>query len=152
MKILRKPQTNAIIISVVSIFYALVFILISGHLEFERILDHAETLNSPFWNDWSAFLKQENLKYIGYAYIVLTLAIVIISIVRKRDYDEYQTGILEKGLIVMGAAMILLFPIALILVLSDRSYSIETMMFLVVAHWSIVLLADLIYVIKWVKS
>lgn len=152
MKILRKPQTNAIIISVVSIFYALVFILISGHLEFERILDHAETLNSPFWNGWSAFLKQGNLKYIGYAYIVLMLAIVIISIVRKRDYDEYQTGILEKGLIVMGAAMILLFPIALILVLSDRSYSIETMMFLVVAHWSIVLLADLIYVIKWVKS
>lgn len=152
MKILRKPQTNAIIISVVSIFYALVFILISGHLEFERILDHAETLNSPFWNGWSAFLKQGNLKYIGYAYIVLTLAIVMISIVRKRDYDEYQTGILEKGLIVMGAAMILLFPIALILVLSDRSYSIETMMFLVVAHWSIVLLADLIYVIKWVKS
>lgn len=152
MKILRKPQTNAIIISVVSIFYALVFILISGHLEFERILDHAETLNSPFWNGWSAFLKQGNLKYIGYAYIVLTLAIVIISIVRKRDYDEYQTGILEKGLIVMGAAMILLFPIALILVLSDRSYSIETMMFLVVAHWSIVLIADLIYVIKWVKS
>ena len=152
MRILRKPQTNAVIISVVSIFYALVFIIISGHLEFERILNHAETLNSPFWNEWSVFLKQGNMKYIGYAYIALALAIVIISIVRKRDYDEYQTGILEKGMIVMGTALMLLFPIALIMVLSDHSYSIETLMFLVVAHWSIVLIADLIYVIKWVRS
>lgn len=152
MRILRKPQTNAVIISVVSIFYALVFIIISGHLEFERILNHAETLNSPFWNGWSIFLKQGNMKYIGYAYIALALAIVIISIVRKRDYDEYQTGILEKGMIVMGTALMLLFPITLIMVLSDHSYSIETLMFLVVAHWSIVLIADLIYVIKWVRS
>jgi len=115
MRILRKPQTNAVIISVVSIFYALVFIIISGHLEFERILNHAETLNSPFWNGWSIFLKQGNMKYIGYAYIALALAIVIISIVRKRDYDEYQTGILEKGMIVMGTALMLLFPITLII-------------------------------------
>ena len=152
MRILRKPQTNAVIISVVSIFYALVFIIISGHLEFERILNHAETLNSPFWNGWSIFLKQGNMKYIGYAYIALALSIVIISIIRKRDYDEYQTGILEKGMIVMGTALMLLFPITLIMVLSDHSYSIETLMFLVVAHWSIVLIADLIYVIKWVRS
>ena len=92
------------------------------------------------------------MKYIGYAYIALALSIVIISIIRKRDYDEYQTGILEKGMIVMGTALMLLFPITLIMVLSDHSYSIETLMFLVVAHWSIVLIADLIYVIKWVRS
>ncbi|MBQ2921893.1 MAG: hypothetical protein IJE60_02185 [Tyzzerella sp.] len=152
MRILRKPQTNAVIISVVSIFYALVFIISSGHLEFERILNHADTLNSTFWNGWSAFLKQGNMKYIGYAYIALALAIIVISFVRKKDYDEYQTGIFEKGIIVMGAAMVVLFPIALVLVMSDPSYCIETMMFLVVAHWSIVLIADLIYVIKWVRS
>ena len=53
---------------------------------------------------------------------------------------------------VMGTAMVFLFPIALLLVLSDPLYSIETLMFLVVAHWSTVLIADLIYVVKWVKS
>lgn len=152
MKILRKPQTNAIIISVISIFYALVFILTSGHLEFDRILNHADTLNNTFWNEWSVFLKQGNMKYIGYAYIVLALAIVIILLIRKRDYDEYQTGILEKGVIAMGTVMVFLFPIALLLILSDLLYSIETLMFLVVAHWSTVLIADLIYVIKWSKS
>lgn len=82
----------------------------------------------------------------------LALIIVIISFIRKRDYDEYQTGILEKGIMVMGIVMVLLFPIALILVLSDPLYCIETLMFLVVAHWFIVLVADLIYVIKRVKS
>lgn len=72
MKIMRKPQINAVIISAVSMFYALVFILISGHIEFERILNHADTLNSAFWNGWSDFLKQGNMKYIGYAYIVFS--------------------------------------------------------------------------------
>jgi len=152
MNVFRKPHTNAILISVVSLFYALVFILISGHMEFERLLKHTDTLNSTFWNVWSEFLKQGNMKYIGYTYIVIALVIVILSLVRKRDYDEYQTGILEKGIVVMGAIMIVLFPIALIMVLSDPSYCIETMMFLVVSHWSIVLIADLIYVIRWVKS
>ena len=121
-------------------------------MEFERLLKHADTLNSTFWNVWSEFLKQGNMKYIGYTYIVIALVIVILSLVRKRDYDEYQIGILEKGIVVMGAIMIVLFPIALIMVLSDPSYCIETMMFLVVSHWSIVLIADLIYVIRWVKS
>jgi len=148
MKILRKPQINAVIVSAVSMFYALVFILISEHLEFTRILNHTETLNSYFGNGWSAFIKQGNIEYIGYAYIILALAVVIISFIKKRDYDEYQISILEKGIMIMGAVMVLLFPIALILVLSDKSYCVETLLFLVVAHWSTVLIADLIYVIK----
>ena len=152
MKILRKPQINAAVISFISVFYAFIFILITGHLEFKRILEHADTLNSPFWNKWSAFLKQGNIKYIGYVYIALTLAIVILSFIRKRDYDEYQTGILEKGIMVMGAALVLLFPMSFLLVLSDPRYSVETLVFLVVVHWSIVLIADLIYVIRWSKG
>lgn len=151
MRFFRKPLINAVIISIISIFYALIFILVSGHMEFERILNHADTLNSSFWNTWSAFLEQGNMKYIGYAYIALAVVIVILSVFRKRDYDEYQIGILEKGFIVMGAAMVIVFPIALILVLSDPLYSIETLMFLVVIHWSVALIADLIYIIKWCK-
>lgn len=151
MRIFRKPQMNAVIVSAVSAFYAFVFILISGHLEFDRILNHGKTLNSAFWNGWSAFIKQGNLKYIGYAYLVLALAVVIVSLIQKRDYDEYQISILEKGIIAMGAAMVLLLPIVLVLVLSDPSYCVETLLFLVVAHWSTVLVVDLIYVIKHSK-
>ena len=151
MRIFRKPEMNAVIVSTVSAFYAFVFILISGHLKFDRILNHGKTLNSAFWNGWSAFIKQGNLKYIGYAYLVLALAVVIVSLIQKRDYDEYQISILGKGIIAMGAAMVLLLPIVLVLVLSDPSYCVETLLFLVVAHWSTVLVVDLVYVIKHSK-
>ncbi len=66
MKIFRKPLINAAVTSIISIFYAFIFVLTSGHIEFERTLNHANTLNSPFWNTWSAFLKQGNAKYIGF--------------------------------------------------------------------------------------
>ena len=151
MKFFRKPLINAAITLIVSIFYAFIFILISGHMEFERVLNHTDTLNSPFWNTWSAFLRQVNMKYIGYAYMVVAGVIAILSFIRKRDYDEYQISILEKVFITMGETMMLVFPIALILALSDPLYSIETIMFLVVIHWSVVLIADFVYVIKWSK-
>lgn len=149
MKVLKKPYINAIVIAVVSAFYALIFILISGHVEFERLLNRTVTLNSTFWNGWSAFLKQGSIKYIGYVYLLLAIIIVLLSFVKKRDYDEYQKSILEKGILTMGVIMIMTFPISLIMVLSDPSYCVETLMFLVVLHWTIVLIMDLIYVIKY---
>ena len=152
MKILRKPQINAAVITVVSLFYAAMFHLVSGHAEFDRTLDHANTLKSAFWNTWTAFLKQGNLKYIGYAYIAVTIVIVIASFAKRRNYDEYQASILEKGIKVMGIALVVLFPIALLLVLSDPQYAIETVMFLVVVHWAIVLIADSVLALQWVKG
>jgi len=152
MKIMRNPKINAAIIMTVTAFYSLVFILTSGHIELKRMLAHSDTLSLVFWNKWSDFLMQGNMKYIGYVYIVLAAAIVILSLIRKQDYDEYQTGILEKGFIVAGIVMVCLFPLALLLVLSDPKYSIETIMLLVVAHWSAVLISDLAYIIKWCKA
>ena len=152
MKILRKPQINAAVIAVISALYAVMFSLISGHVEFDRILDHANTLNSAFWNAWTVFLKQGNLKYIGYSYLVVTIVIVIAAFAKRRNYDEYQTSILGKGIIVMGIALVALFPIALLLVLSDPQYAIETVMFLVVVQWAIVLIADSVLVLQWVKG
>ena len=92
------------------------------------------------------------MKYIGCAYIAVTLGIVAVSFAGKQNYDEYQVGILGKGVMIMGIAMTALFPIALLLVLSDPSYAIETLMFLVVVHWSAVLIADFVYTIKWCRQ
>ncbi len=152
MKIMRNPKVNAAIILIITAFYSPIFISASGHIEFERMLSHADTLNNAFWNAWSAFLIQGNLKHIGYAYIVLAAAIVILSFIRKQNYDEYQIGILKKGFIVSGIVMICLFPAALLLVLSDPNYAIEALTFLVAVHWAAVLIADLAYVIKWGKG
>lgn len=152
MKIMRSPTVNAAIILIITAFYSPLFIITSGHIEFKRMLNHAETLNSSFWNAWTAFLAQGNLKYIGYAYLVLAPTIVILSLIKKQNYDEYQINILEKGFIISGIVMVCLFPAALLLVLSDPNYAIEALAFLIVVHWAAVLIADLTYVIKWVKG
>lgn len=149
---MRKPVTNAVFIAVISVFYATVFIIISGHIEFERMLNHKQTLNSAFWNEWSVFLKEGNMKYIGLIYLILAAAVVFLSLMRRKNYDEYQISILAKSFITAGTVMVFLFPLALLLVLSDPNYSIETIMFLVVAHWSAFLIADLFLVIRWCKS
>lgn len=59
MKIFRKPLVNTVIISIISFFYAFIFDVSLGHIEFERILNHTVSLNSPFWNGCSDFLKQK---------------------------------------------------------------------------------------------
>lgn len=151
MKIMRNPYVNSVVVSAISLIYAAIFILTNGHLEFERMLNHGQTLNSSFWNGWAAFLRQGNLMYIGYVYIAITVFIVILSVLRKRGYDEYQAGILTTGFVSAGLVLLLLFPVALILVLSDPNYAIETILFLIVAHWSAFLIADLAYAVRWIK-
>ena len=152
MKLMKNLYIHAVGIAFISVFYAAVFIITSGHLEFQRILDHGQTLNSTFWNDWSAFLMNGNLKYVGYAYIVATVGLFILSFIRKRNYDEYQAGILTTSFIITGIMLLLLFPAALLLILSDSNYAVETLMFLIVIHWSVFLLVNLIYSVKWCKG
>ena len=152
MKAIRNPKLSAVMILTITAFYSLVFTVTSGHIEFERVLSHADTLNSAFWNTWSDFLARGNMKYIGYAYIVLALAVVVLSFLRKQGYDEYQTGILKKGFIAAGAIMACLFPLALLLILSDPNYSVEVIVLLAAAHWAAVLIADFAYVIRWYRA
>jgi len=151
VKVLKNPKFNAAVIAVISIFYAFVFIITSGHIEFNRMLNHSATLNNNFWNLLTLFLKQGHLKYIGYAYIVAAVIIAAPSFVREQDYDEYQAHILGRGFIVSGIAMVFLFPVALVMILSDPNYSIETLVFLVVAQWSVVLVTELLYTLSWLR-
>lgn len=152
MKFLRNPYIHASLISIISIFYAAVFIITSGHTEFYRILNHGQTLNSAFWNGWSSFLHQGCLKYVGYAYLTIVVCILLFSFLRKKSYDEYQVHILTKSFITTGVPLLLLFPVALLLVVSDPNYAVETLLFLVVIHWSVFLLVNLIYSVRWCRG
>lgn len=152
MKVLKSPYINSAIVSIISFVYASIFILTNNHLEFQRILNHGLTLKSSVWNGWSEFLRQGNLKYIGYIYIAAVICIIILSIVRKGNYDEYQVSILTTSFAITGFALLLLFPVALVLVLSDANYAIETITFLIVAHWSIFLIADLTCTVRWFRQ
>ena len=88
------------------------------------------------------------MKYIGYAILAITAAIVALTIFRKRKYDEYQVNILARGFIIAGVITVLLLPVALILVLSDKNYAIESMFLLLTIQWLGVLTVDLVYAVK----
>lgn len=148
--ILKHPKANALFISIVSILYACIFIFTSNHIEFVRLLSHSNTLNG-FWNSWSNFIANGNMKYIGYIIIALAIAIVILTLFRKQKYDEYQVDILVQGLIAAGIITILLLPVALLLILSDPNYAIETMFLLLTIQWVGTLIVDLIYMAKYFK-
>lgn len=150
MMILKHPKANALFISIVSILYACIFIFTSNHIEFVRLLSHSNTLNG-FWNSWSNFIANGNMKYIGYIIIALAIAIVILTLFRKQKYDEYQVDILVQGLIAAGIITILLLPVALLLILSDPNYAIETMFLLLTIQWVGTLIVDLIYMAKYFK-
>lgn len=152
MKLLKNPWVSATVTAAGSLVYGSIFILTSAHLEFERILAHGETLGSNFWNGWSAFLRQGNLKWIGYIYLAAAACTVLVALLRKRRYDEYQADILTRSFAAAGAILLLLFPAALLLVLSDPNYAVEAVVLLVVGHWSLFLLTSLVYAIRWCRA
>jgi hypothetical protein len=133
-----------------SFIYSFIFIFTAGHMEFVSTLSHGETLNSAFWNASSNFLRTGNMRYIGYLIIGLTIAIIILILIKRRKkYDEYQVSILSKSLLVAGTLSILMIPLMMILILSDSNYAIEIIFLFASVQWVSVLVSYLIYVIKF---
>ena len=151
MKLLRKPLLNAFVVSLISLFYGLVFHVTALNYEFTGMLGYdpkrGGTLTSPFWNGWSVFLREGNHRFIGYGFLLAAAVIVVLSFIRRKDYDEYQIGFLEKGLIVSGISMLFLIPFWFLSILEDPCYIVEYAMLVVVVHWTVVLAADLLFML-----
>ena len=152
MKLLRKPLLNAFAVSLISLFYGLVFHVTALNNEFTGMLGYDPetgrgTLTSPFWNGWSVFLREGNHRFIGYGFLLAAAVILVLSFIRRKDYDEYQIGFLEKGLIVSGISMLFLIPFWFLSILEDPCYIVEYEMLVVVVHWTVVLAADLLFML-----
>lgn len=149
MNLLKNPVINALFIVFMSAIYSFIFIFTSNHIEFLRLLLKRKTLQSGFWNAWSIFIRAGNMRYIGYAVIILTLIIIsLMFLKRTKKYDEYQFSMLCNGLIIAGVVSILIMPISMALILSDPSYTVETIFLLSVVQWLGFLMADLVYIIR----
>jgi hypothetical protein len=149
MNFLKNPVVNAIFIGLISAIYSFIFIFTSNHIEFLRLLSEGKTLQSDFWNGWSDFIRAGNMRYIGYAIIILTLIILLLMLFKRtQKYDEYQLSMLTKSLIIAGVLSILMIPIIMLLILSDPSYTIETIFLFAVVQWLGVLVAEIVYVIR----
>lgn len=150
MSLLKLPIVNALFISGLTTFYSFIFIFTANHIEFLSMLSSNQTLSSPFWNGWSDFVRAGNLKYVGYLFIAITVFVLFTMLVKRtKKYDEYQTSMLARSLLVAGVLSILMIPFIMILLLSDPNYSVETILFFVTIQWFGVLATDLFYVLRY---
>ncbi len=145
----KRPVINALFISILSAFYAFLFIFISGHMEFRRMVHLKGTLKIPFINAFTGFIMGNNMKYIGYAIIVIAAVILVITLLRRKEYDEYQQSIQTQCALAVGILTIVMVPLLLLFILSDPNYSIEFIFLFIIIHWFCVLITDLIYVVKY---
>ena len=150
MTLFKNPFINIIFIIFMSSVYSFIFIFTSDHIEFLGLHSHGQTLNSPFWNEWSDFIKAGNMKFIGYFIISLTVIILLFMAIKrtKNYYDEFQLSILNRCFILVGFISILMVPVMMIMLLSDPNYAIETILLFASVQWISVLVLYLFYVIR----
>lgn len=145
--ILKNPKINAVCISLFTAFYGLIFIVTSGHVEFERLLYYSRSTGiHPFWTLWSNFLASGYHAYIAYVLIAITVLVVIMLIFRRRPYDEYHVDNLIQCLAVATVLTLIAIAAFYIMILSDSNGIIEKFTLFIVIHWVTVVLADLVYV------
>ena len=140
---------HASFIGIMSAFYAFFFIFTANHMEFTSMLANG-TLQSRLWNNWSNFLATGAMTYVGYTIIALALLSFIIMFIKKtKRYDEYQSSILTKLLVIGGVISMIMLPLIMFMLLSDPNYTIETIFLFVTIQWLGILIANLYYVLKY---
>lgn len=145
--ILKKPAVNAACISLFTAFYALIFIITSGHIEFERLLYYNRTPGaSPFWTGWSNFLAAGHHAYIAYALIAVTILVALMLTFRRHSYDEYHIAHLLQCLAVAVVLTLMAIALFYLIILSDPQGIVEKFTLFIVVHWTTVALADLVFV------
>ena len=147
--LLKRPQTNAICIGVFSAFYAVLFFVTAGHIEFENILYFIklERMTASFWTRWSAFLAAGHHRFVAFTLVAVTLCIIWLLLTRRKSYDEYHMSRLISCLIVALVLTLIAIAIFFLVVLSEPVGIVEKFMFFIVVHWATVVFADLVYVL-----
>jgi large-conductance mechanosensitive channel len=154
MKILRYPLVNGVFVSLFSCLYAVILIITSNHIEFQRTLYYTKakaanshSLGNNSLSKWGEFLYNGHQKYIGFAIIALTVFIIVLLILRKNVYDEYHVEILSKCFLTAGLITIVSAAIFFFLVLSEPTAIVEKIILFVILHWTSMLAADLIFIL-----
>lgn len=123
MKVIKSRGVTSLFVVLLSVFHAFIFIFTSNHPEFHRLLSEKNTLQG-FWRKWSAFIAGGNMKYIGYLLLFFSLVIIVLYFVKRNAANERMKS--QNVLMIGGGLSLLLYPILLMLVLSDSNYAIES--------------------------
>jgi hypothetical protein len=72
-RLLRHPATNAVCLSLFTAFYAAVFLVTSGHREFENLLYFGRQRDAAgFWGNFAKFLGAGGHAIVAWALVFLT--------------------------------------------------------------------------------
>ncbi len=123
MKVIKSRGVTSLFVVLLSVFHAFIFIFTANHVEFNRLLAEKNTLQG-FWSEWSAFIAAGNMKYIGYLLLFLSLVICVLYFIKRNAANERMKS--QNVLMISGGLSLLLYPILLLLVLSDSNYAIES--------------------------
>lgn len=152
-KLLSSPKVNAVCISAFTAFYALIFIIMPGNARiFDMLYSNLYGCKvAPFWKDFSDFLAAGYEEYIAYALIAVTVLVVVLLLLRQHPYDEYHTSLLFACLSIAAVLTLLAIAIFYLMILSDPSGIIEKFTLFITIHWTVVVLADLSFVLlcRW---
>ncbi|MEA4896306.1 MAG: hypothetical protein VB064_13760 [Oscillospiraceae bacterium] len=151
--LLRRPSVNAVCISLFTAFYGLIFILTSGHGEFQDLLYYSRTSNgkASFLKSFSSFLAAGHQAYIAYALIAITIVVVVLLLIRRHPYDEYHISLLSGCLAVAVVLTMIAIAIFYLAILSESNGIVEKFTLFITIHWTVVVLADLSFVLlcRW---
>lgn len=147
-RILKSPTANAICIGIFTAFYASVFFMTSGSMNFENNL-HSNV--SPLWSWWRDFLAAGHQVYIAGALIAVTILVVVLLMIRRQPYDEYHTSILTNCLVAAAVLTLAAIAIFYLIILDDPSEIIGKFTLFIVIHWTTVVFSNLTYVLlcRW---
>jgi len=134
----RHPITNAVGISAFSLFYGMIFLAFSEHLQSQAGQEA---------NIWDSFLMHGGHRYIAYVLIALTAIVVALLLLKHKPYDEYHTTILIKTLAVSVILALAAIAVFFVIILIDPSQIISKFTLFITINWTTVVLADLIYLI-----
>ena len=138
----RHPATNAVGISMFSLFYSILFLAFS-----DRIRSQTGSAVKAFWRLWDSFLVHGGHRYTAVVLMILTVLVVVILLLKHKPYDEYHTTILVKCLAVSVILTLAAIAIFFVVVLIDPTQIISKYTLFITINWSTVVLADLIYLL-----
>lgn len=123
-RIISHPVTNAVCISIFSLFYGIVFI---------------------------ATAKGAAQVVAACGLLGLTVLVDSLLLRRRRSYDEYHTTILVTCLVIALVLMMITVAVFFLMILSQPTGVVEKFSLFAAIHWGTVVLADLAYVLicRW---
>lgn len=152
-RLLKRPLTNAVCLGIFTAFYSLIFFITANSPAFKSKLYNANDNGdgSFLLHTWSTFLKAGGQRYIAIVLIIVSAIVIILLALRKRDYDEYHSGILMSCLAVALVLTLVAIGIFYLVILLYPDGIIEKFCLFITIHWTSIVLSDLIFVLlcRW---